>query len=394
MKNKSGSLALLGMTSVFHPSRSNLIAFAAGESFGGRARVARHLERCNGCRQFVGFTQRLEKAASGLPVPALDDSLLSRALADRAAGARAILPTATEPARAPLPRYAIRVAVALTAAAIAALWWSGQRVRGDFTSANELLLAGFVPKSAEAGQGGRAAGVMRHRLRPLAVTYRRQFVDSASGRVTDGGNFDLRVAPAASKTWLVTSAWRDIAGRSDMQNARTWTESVTVGDSALAPVARVVHVKPYRRWAGIYINQRFRNDSVVGQMSLDEDPTRRPIAHDLRAQRERLIASDALAPLYYMGVPLLPGAEFDVTSLGWAVVPNDVFLPMRMRVDGSERIQTPAGTFDCWRFVISVGRDTHYHWVRKSDHLGVRTRRRMSDGRIRELVLTTEESKR
>jgi hypothetical protein len=67
----------------------------------------------------------------------------------------------------------------------------------------------------------------------------------------------------------------------------------------------VVHVKPYSRWAGISINQSFRNDSVVGQMSLDEDPTRRPIARDLRAQRGRLIASDVIGPVYFMGVSLM-----------------------------------------------------------------------------------------
>ena len=67
---------------------------------------------------------------------------------------------------------------------------------------------------------------------------------------------------------------------------------------------------------------------------------------------------------------------------------------MHMKVAGSERIETPAGTFDCWKFVISVGGETHYHWVRKSDNLGVRTTRRMSDGRTRELILFREESNR
>jgi hypothetical protein len=194
--------------------------------------------------------------------------------------------------------------------------------------------------------------------------------------------------------WLLTSAWKEISGWSDMSNARTWAESVTVADGVFVPASRVVHVRPYRRWAGIHIDQRFRNDSVVGQMSLDEDPTRRPIARDLHGQRDRLIASDALAPVYFMGVPLRPGAEFHVSALGWAVVPNDVLVPMRMQVTGSERIETPAGPVDCWKFVISVGDETHYHWVRKSDHLGVRTLRRMRDGRTRELILFHEESTR
>ena len=379
---------------LFHPSHVSLAAFAAGEKQAGRGRVARHLERCSDCRQFVGFALRFERAAAALPTPAPSEELLSRALADRAAGARVILPAPTEPARDPLLGRAIRAFAVIAVAAILGVWWSGRGSRGDFASANELLLAGFLPRSAEAGEASRTTGAMVHRLRPIAVTYQRRFIDSASGRVTDAGKFDLRVAPApdSSEMWLLTSAWREIEGRDDMNNARTWSESVTVAGSGLAPTSRVVHVKPYSRYAGINIDQRFRNDSVVGQMSLDEDPTRRPIARDLRAQRGRLIASDALGPVYFMGVPILPGAEFDVSFLGWAVVPRDVFVPMHMKVDGSERIETPAGTFNCWKFVIRVGRETHYHWVRKSDHLGVRTLRRVSDGRTRELILFREDS--
>jgi len=383
---------------LFHPSHSSLVAFAAGEKQAGRARVARHLERCSDCRQFVGFTQRFEKAAGSLPTPAPTEELLVRALADRAAGARIILPAPIEPARDILLGRAVRVVAVLVVAAILGIWWSARAGRGDFASANELLLAGFVPRNAEAGQVGRVARVLTHRLRPLAVTYQRRFIDSASGRMIEAGKFDVRVAPApaagTSDMWLLTSAWREIEGRDDMNNARTWAESVTVADAGLAPTSRVVHVRPYSRYAGINIDQQFRNDSVVGQMSLDDDPTRRPIARDLRAQRERLIASDALAPVYFMGVPLQPGDEFDVSVLGWAVVPRDVLVPMHMKVSGSERIETPVGTFDCWKFVISVGRETHYHWVRKSDHLGVRTLRHLSDGRTRELILFHEDSNR
>ena len=379
---------------LFHPTRQSLAAFAAGDEFAGRGRVARHLERCSGCRQFVSFTRRLEQVASSLPTKPPSEDVLSRALADRAAGARAILPAPIEPGRdAPVGR-AMGVLAAVVVAAILTIWWSDRGIRADFASANELLLAGFAPKSAEASPARSAASAMTHRLRPLAVTYQRRFIDSASSRVTDAGKFDLRVAPADSTMWLLTSAWREIAGRNDMSNARTWTESVTVADGPLVPGRRVVHVRPYRRWAGISIDQRFRNDSVVGQMSLDEDPTRRPIARDLSGQRNRLIVSDALAPVYFMGVPVQPGAEFHLSVLGWAVVPNDVLLPMRLRVSGSERIDTPAGPVDCWKFVISVGGETHYHWVRKSDHLGVRTLRRMSDGRTRELILFQEESAR
>lgn len=378
---------------LLHPSRQQLVAFAAGNECASRSRVARHLERCSECRRFVGFTRRFAKAAALLSAPAPSEEVLLRALADRAAGARVILPTTIEPAREPLRGRATRAVALIVVGAILSVWWSGRRVRGDFASANELLLAGIVG-SAQAAPADRAGGALMHRLRALEVTYQRWFIDSATGRTIDAGKYDLRVAPAESRMWTLTSTWREIEDQNDMQGARSWAESVTVAGSGLAPTSRVVHVKPYRRWAGIYINQRFRNDSVVGQMALDEDPTRRPIARDLSGQRERFVASEAVAPVYFMGVPLFLGAEFDVSLLGWAVVPNDVLVTMRMKVTGSDRIETPAGTFDCWRFVIRVGPETHYHWVRKSDGLGVLTRRRMSDGRTRELILFREASNR
>ena len=374
---------------LFHPSQQSLAAFAAGDAFAGRDRVVRHLERCSTCRQFAGFARRFEKVAITLPAPVPSEELLARALADRDAGARTILPTRIDAAREPRLGSAMRVVAVLVVAVVLGIW-GGRGVRGDFVSANESLLAGFTPRRAEAGQPARAGVAMRHDLRPLAATYLRRFIDSATGRTTDAGEYDLRVTRAESRTWILTSTWRDIAQQNDMQNASRWAESVIVAGPVLAPSSRVVHVTPYRRWAGIYIDQRFRNDSVIGEMTLDEDPTRRPIARDLGGHRERLIASDAVAPVYFMGVPLFPGAEFDVSILGWAVVPNDVLVPMRMRVTGSDRIETPAGTFDCWRFAISVGRETHDHWVRKSDGLAVLTRRRMSDGRTRELILVRE----
>ncbi|HTL05607.1 MAG TPA: hypothetical protein VL241_07655, partial [Gemmatimonadales bacterium] len=95
---------------LLHPSARSLAAFAAGDDFAGRARVARHLERCSACRRQVGFTQRFAKAAAALPTPAPGEALLARALAARAAGARVILPAPFEPARGTLLGRAIRVA--------------------------------------------------------------------------------------------------------------------------------------------------------------------------------------------------------------------------------------------------------------------------------------------
>jgi hypothetical protein len=285
-----------------------------------------------------------------------------------------------------------RSLILVAASLIIAIATVSQLRRGDFRGANELLLAGIVPKNAQAGQGGTAGGALMHRLRPMAVTYQRQIIDSATGRATDWGVLDINIKATGVDAWQLGSAWGQLERVTDMDGARAWAETVTVADSSLAPSRRVVHVTPYRRWDGILIDQRFRNDSVVGQMSLDNDPTRRPIARDLSSARDRLVASDALSPFWLMGVPLVIGTEVDVNVLGWSVVPNDVMVALHMKVVGSERIETPAGTFDCWKLAIQVANQTHYYWVRKSDHLGVLSRRRLPNGNTRQVILTREQS--
>jgi hypothetical protein len=374
----------------FHPRQRTLVAFALGD-LANRSRVARHLESCSDCRQFVGFTQRLSNASGALPPESARADILERALADRANGARMILTAPTTDAGSRSPRAAVR-AILLVAASMVIGIATVRRLRSDdFRADNQLLLAGLAPKSAEAAQGGTTGGPLTHRLRAMSLTFNRRIIDSTTGGMKDWGSLDLRVSPgAAGQGWTVISAWRDIAHVTDMENARIWAETLAVADSSLRPIRRLVHVAPYRRWAGISIHQFFRGDSVVGQMSLDQDATRREIRGELGAIGDRLIASDPLAPLWLMGVPLVQGSVVDARVLGWFVVPNKDLTPIRLAVIGSERIVTPAGTFDCWKMTVTVGRDSHLHWVRKSDHLGVLTRRRLPNGTIREVILTRE----
>src|SRR5689334_6262539 len=321
----------------FHPRQSTLVAFALGD-LEKRGRVARHLERCSDCRQFVGFTQRLSNAVATAPAPAPSETILARALADRARGERFIVGdavTARTETSGPTAARKLILAAASIAIAAAAI---GQLRGRDFRGANELLLAGLVPRSAEAGQGGTAGGALTHRLRAMTTTFQRRMIDSATGRPTDWGVLDVSITPGEGGTWQLGSVWRGLEHTPDMQGARVWAETVTVADQSLVPSRRTVHVTPYRRWDGILIEQSFRNDSVVGQMSLDNDPTRRPIARDLRSARNRLIASDVLSPFWLMGVPLVMGTEVDARILGWSVVQNDVLAPLNMKVVGSERV--------------------------------------------------------
>jgi hypothetical protein len=375
----------------FHPRRSTVIGFASGEA-ANRAGIAQHLEHCDDCRRLAGFTQRLGNAAKKLPAPLASELTIARALASRADGLRVILPVAAEGRPAGGGRRLWKIAP-IVAAAAAVLFVSlyARSPDPDAHSVNELLLAGLMPRTAQAAQIRLAIGDVRHVLQPLTARYQRRFVDSATKRVTRAGVLDVRVARARSAdSWLLTSAWRDLTSIDDMQKARVWAESLTVTGSTFAPESLAVHVTPYRRFAGINIRQTFRGDSVIGEMTLTASDTRRPIARDLRGQRGRIIAGEVASPLYFMGVSLYRGAECEATMLGWAVVDNDVVLPMHMRVVGSERVETPAGTFDCWKILITAGNTSRFHWVRKSDHLGVLTQRSIGDGKTREIILVGE----
>jgi hypothetical protein len=378
----------IGTTRWFHPRERTLIAFALGD-LADRAFTARHLERCSGCRHIVGFTQRLTRSIDFIPVEA-PSGPLDRALAERAAGTRVLLPGPMESPLNTVSKSAIAAVAVLIVAAVLTVLSSQRDMRGDFASVNALNLLGFVPREAEAGEVREFASVSGHRLRALDATYQFRFAKDDRTPLKGFGLFDVRVALSAQGAWLVTSSWSEIGPLANLKGARMGSESVTVADGTLAATRRTVHLKPYSKWSGIHVTQDFRNDSIVGQALLEGSDIHRPIARDLRGRSDGLITSDALALVYFMGVPLRAGAEFNLNYLGWAAVSQDFLMPMRLTVAGDEHITTPAGTFDCWRFVIASGGETRLHWVRKSDHLAVLTRRRLKDGSVRELVLVRE----
>lgn len=375
----------------FHPSRRALMRFASREATGHRSPVARHLTHCARCREFVGFAQRLSKTAASLPGIPPNDDLLLRALEHRRDGMRIILPT---PDVAPSSRRRVTpgVAALVVAAAAVAFTWLNRHSGPDVASVNELVLAGFVPRAAEARSMPRAGTAITHQLVPMSLTYAKRIRAPGAGKTwTPAGELSVRVAyDGRADAWLLTSSWSHIDGVVGMENARAWTETLRVAGPRLAPVTRAVDVVPYRRFAGISIRQRYHDDSVVGQMRLAENTTRRPIAGDFASYRDRLMASDLLGPFFFMGVPLASGASFDIGLLGWAVVPNDVILPLQMQVIGADSIDTPMGVCDCLKVAVSFAGRVGYDWLRRRDHLGILTRRELPDGSMREISLVRE----
>jgi hypothetical protein len=62
-----------------------------------------------------------------------------------------------------------------------------------------------------------------------------------------------------------------------------------------------------------------------------------------------------------------------VSVVGWAVIPDDVFYPVTLRVIGEEQLSTPAGAVDCWKLRLVAPPQQRTEWVRKSDGVAVRS---------------------
>jgi hypothetical protein len=232
-------------------------------------------------------------------------------------------------------------------------------------------------------------------LAPMSLSFRRELVSPAdrSDRRVEG-YATLSVVSRMRGTdslWLIASSWTGLKGTPEVDNARSASESLYVTQKSLAPVARMVHVTPYRRFPGINIAQRFVGDSVLGEMSLKDMTTRRSIAASVPFSSGGVVPSDGAGPVLLMGVRLSPTWSTKLNLLGWSVVPKDVLHPFSMRVVASERITVPAGTFDCWKMAVTYDGHTRSLWVRKSDQIGVMSRdETKGSAGIREVVLVAE----
>jgi hypothetical protein len=149
------------------------------------------------------------------------------------------------------------------------------------------------------------------------------------------------------------------------------SETLFVARASLRVLGRTAHVAPYHSYRQITIRQRVIGDSVVGWMNTERG-LGRPIARQLPPAAGPYV-TDAFAPFALSGTSLSANWSGRVALLGWAVRPEDVYFPIELRVVGEERITVPAGTFDCWRLTLRINGHSQFHWIRKTDGLGVRS---------------------
>lgn len=321
-------------------------------------------------RGLAAFAEAIRPELADLPVPAADEVLLERVLASRRSGARVILPHGDGYRSRSGQRAAIAIAAALLLVAVFSRVF---RPAGrDFPAAGESWFAGGVAVAQPPLPSLPAVLVdAADRFHPLQIRLART-IRTMGGAVTSRSEVRIGIDSAlldGRAVWRVVST-----GLNDASPRQAEVDTVLVSREDLHPLSDVVHQAPYRSFSRINISQRMDGSNFTGEMTAERDG--QIVAH--RTFDRRLPAEagpfvpGAMAPLFLMGVSLHPGWTGGLSLLGWAVRDDDVFVSIRLRVEGEETIRVPAGEFACWRMVLEhSGRRQHY-WVRKSDGLGIR----------------------
>lgn len=298
-----------------------------------------------------------------LPSPEPLAELLPRILASRAAGVQVVLPPG-EATSTPLRH--LRYAAAVVA--VAGVGWltfatlTGRAERSGGRPAWRLDGTPFGPSSAFGQE--RAVHDMRPRY-SLVTTLEPQNVQEGRWTyelrwITDGvftssrGQRMVVLTPGSygeKPMWLITAS----ADTGD---------TVFVDRDLLRPVR---HVQYGRRFSLI---QEFSRDSVVERLRV-APPRERSF------QGSAVLPGLALSPLLVswspslealvQALPLEPGWRGSVYGVNWVSMTHRLpaFVPLDLRVTGTEQITVPAGTFDCWKLEVREGTENSFIWVSK-----------------------------
>ena len=343
-------------------------------------------------RALKSFAEAIRPELQSLPAPEPSPELLARILASREAGVRIILPDAASDRRSSRPML---VAAAVIAAALLLIVIPRGRTNDRLTDEAWVSPAFFGNAAfAQPPAAGPALPPMTleraRNVTPRVVQFSRRLRDS-TGRLTSDLRGDLMLSHAVldgEPAWKIVSLEHD----SSAMRRHADAETLYIARSDLRLLRRAVHVTPYHRFQRINILQRFQGDSITGRMTTDGPSIGegRGIARQLNPAYGPYL-SDAMVPILLVAEPLDRQWQRSASLLGWAVVPNDIFVPLAMRVVGEETVTVPAGTFDCWRIAIRFSNREISYWARKSDGLGVRVFEgsRPSFNGTREVVLVS-----
>jgi hypothetical protein len=320
-------------------------------------------------RGLAEFAEAIRPELAELPVPEAGEGLLERILASRRSGARVILPHGD----ALRSRSGLRAAIAIAAALLLVAVFSRvfRPVGDEALAAGESWFTGGVAVAQPPGTPWPPVLVdAADRIRPITVRLART-IRTAGGAVTSRVEVRVGIEPAMLDGRAV---WRVVSSeRNDAKPAQR-VDTALVARADLRTLSNVAHEAPYRSFSRINISQRLDGLRFMGEMSAERDGA--VVAHrtfDRRLPPEAgPFVPQPLALLFLMGVSLHPGWRGSMSLLGWAVRDDNVFVPIRLRVEGEETIRVPAGEFSCWRMVMEHSGRRQLYWVRRSDGLGIR----------------------
>ena len=206
------------------------------------------------------------------------------------------------------------------------------------------------------------ASVSRYELRVLR--------DSLVERIGE------RVVQVAETAYAGRAAWA-VTERVTLVRGGEQVDSLLVTRETLHPMHRESTI------GGAQLMAEFTRDSMVGAVA---GPTsRRSLAHPVPPGAvvsapvlEAMLRATALSSGWRANVPLLvidlAGARAMLAELG---------------LIGEERIETPAGSHDCWVLTLRAGTQERQLWVRREDALLVRSTERLptAPGAVLEMQL-------
>jgi hypothetical protein len=344
------------------------------------------------------FAEAIRPELQGLAVPEPRAEHIERIIASRESGTRVILPDVNGAAPPMSRRFLLPAAIIAAGLLLFLPFRSSPRrsVQGSEASSLARMATEWLPGSVAFAQSDASRTSRRfapielsrpEKLKPMRLEYLRLWRDSTSreiGRVTGL----LTVQPAVRDG---TAAWLIVVRNQGTRSGHTVfaIDSTTVARENLHLLSHTATERPYSRYDVMRIDQRFRGDSIVGDMHAYGTRTSsayRLIRRKLAAANRPYII-DPLAPVILGTVNLHAGWRGSASLVGWAVRDDDVFMPIDLRVDGAETITVPAGRFDCWRLTIDFGGRSLTYWARKSDGVGVRSIERDASGVSRETTL-------
>lgn len=382
--------------SVTHPSELALMRFASNHTGAddptNRAGVARHLVRCESCREVVQATRAIAQSARAFDGPEPPRALLERVIAERSAGARVLLPSAHTndfPRTNHTRRMRAIVAAAVTALVVGGIGYQRAirapnaavvvAARGDTIDSAPPTFAGhaahregfftvssLLPTAAYAQSPSARTAVIAldpRRLRAGRWTYELQLPGRDSGLREQAV---VEIAPATQggrRQWGVYDAW--LGHPDDMVDSVFYdAESLQLARRA----ARRVGPSQYT------ISQRFVGDSIVGviQATRYRAPTAQPIRRVLPRQGRRYGAGDGFLHVFFLGAQLDANWHAQVALVGWGAVPSDLVYPVDLRVTGDTTLTITGLKTPAWTVAMSSGVNAKTVWIRKRDGVPLR----------------------